>query len=405
MYQHPDQYGPPRDWVTTHPQAQPQAQQQQPLPSIQHMAGQHMAGPRMLPGMHGMNGANGYQPSPYMQQQQQYLPQQHMLQQQQQHYGGHYPVSHVPPPMPPQQMPQDYKAEPAVRPMELSHSGCNDQYRFTLVVSQQPQRARMCGFGDKDRRPITPPPCVRLLIHDMHGNEVDADSVNGSFFVLQVDLWNDKADREANIVRASNTASPSASISTATTTSFPPTPDRTAIGGMLYRTPQSLTDPYGYRTPSIPMAAPPPHQPPPHTMFTRNLIGSLTVNAAKLEDSSKKLGYWFVLQDLSVRTEGHFRLRMNFIDVGVVTSSASSSSTSANGANGSGSGQGLPSLNKGRAPVLAHVFSNPFQVYSAKKFPGVIESTDLSKAFAKQGVKIPIRKDTKEGKEEEGDSD
>ncbi|KAK0953498.1 hypothetical protein LTS01_024359, partial [Friedmanniomyces endolithicus] len=109
--------------------------------------------------------------------------------------------------------------------------------------------------------------------------------------------------------------------------------------------------------------------------------------------------------DLSVRTEGHFRLRMNFIDVGVVTSSASSSSTSANGANGSGSGQGLPSLNKGRAPVLAHVFSNPFQVYSAKKFPGVIESTDLSKAFAKQGVKIPIRKDTKEGKEEEGDSD
>jgi len=171
---------------------------------------------------------------------------------------------------------------------------------------------------------------------------------------------------------------------------------------MLYRTPQSLTDPYGYPAPAIPMAAPPP-QPPPHTMFTRNLIGSLTVNAAKLEDSSKKLGYWFVLQDLSVRTEGHFRLRMNFIDVGVVTSSASASGT-ANGS-GSGSGPGLPSLNKGRAPVLAHVFSNPFQVYSAKKFPGVIESTDLSKAFAKQGVKIPIRKDTKEGKEEEGDSD
>jgi hypothetical protein len=32
-------------------------------------------------------------------------------------------------------------------------------------------------------------------------------------------------------------------------------------------------------------------------------------------------------------------------------------------------------------------------VYSAKKFPGVIESTDLSKAFASQGIKIPIRKD------------
>jgi hypothetical protein len=32
-------------------------------------------------------------------------------------------------------------------------------------------------------------------------------------------------------------------------------------------------------------------------------------------------------------------------------------------------------------------------VYSAKKFPGVIESTPLSKCFAGQGIKIPIRKD------------
>ena len=50
-------------------------------------------------------------------------------------------------------------------------------------------------------------------------------------------------------------------------------------------------------------------------------------------------------------------------------------------------------LNTGRAPVQATVFSETFQVYSAKKFPGVIESTPLSKAFASQGIKIPIRKD------------
>lgn len=33
-------------------------------------------------------------------------------------------------------------------------------------------------------------------------------------------------------------------------------------------------------------------------------------------------------------------------------------------------------------------------MYSAKKFPGVCESTPLSKTFAAQGIKIPIRKDT-----------
>lgn len=66
---------------------------------------------------------------------------------------------------------------------------------------------------------------------------------------------------------------------------------------------------------------------------------------------------------------------MNFVDVGSVM------------------GDGRQGLSKGAAPVLASVFSQPFQVFSAKKFPGVIESTPLSKQFASQGIKIPIRKD------------
>ena len=45
----------------------------------------------------------------------------------------------------------------------------------------------------------------------------------------------------------------------------------------------------------------------PAGMFTRNLIGSLCVSAFKLTDPEGKLGVWFILQDLSVRTEGAFR--------------------------------------------------------------------------------------------------
>jgi len=67
-----------------------------------------------------------------------------------------------------------------------------------------------------------------------------------------------------------------------------------------------------------------------------------------------------------------YRLKMNFVNVG----------------NNNGT-----SLNTGSAPVLASTFSDIFQVFSAKKFPGVIESTSLSKCFATQGIKIPIRKD------------
>ena len=65
-------------------------------------------------------------------------------------------------------------------------------------------------------------------------------------------------------------------------------------------------------------------------------------------------------------------------------------------------------LNHGRdIPILASIFSQPFQVYSAKKFPGVIESTPLSKKFATQGIKIPIRKDgvKSDNKDEEGEGE
>ncbi len=50
-------------------------------------------------------------------------------------------------------------------------------------------------------------------------------------------------------------------------------------------------------------------------------------------------------------------------------------------------------VNTGKAPVLASCFSDVFTVYSAKKFPGVCESTPLSICFAAQGIKIPIRKE------------
>ena len=78
------------------------------------------------------------------------------------------------------------------------------------------------------------------------------------------------------------------------------------------------------------------------------------------------------------------RLRMSFIDI---------------------SNGGAPGVNRGKAPVLAWTFSDKFQVYSAKKFPGVIESTPLSKCFAGQGIKIPIRKDNKNDNQDDDEGE
>ncbi|MCJ1355756.1 MAG: hypothetical protein MMC33_005748 [Icmadophila ericetorum] len=325
---------------------------------------------------------------------------------------------------------------------------------YSLDVIQQPIRARMCGFGDKDRRPITPPPCIRLIVKDAVTNkEIDINEIDTSYYVLTVDLWSAEGNREVNLVRHSAT---SPSISAATSSSYPPpppTPPSFPYGPPMTQVHVGLTSNYGqnpqptnahvqygyqpqsdpyqqhtpqysqhpqnpyqqhgvppppqhqtqsyyttnagtplsavtpahyYQQPSMqsqgPLLSPQQMMPPssdprsaPAGMFTRNLIGSLCVSAFKLTDPDGQMGVWFILQDLSVRTEGSFRLKMNFVNVGSPTTPQT--------------------LNNGSAPVLASTFSNVFQVFSAKKFPGVIESTALSKCFATQGIKIPIRKD------------
>ncbi|KAI9746853.1 MAG: hypothetical protein M1815_004935, partial [Lichina confinis] len=341
----------------------------------------------------------------------------------------------------------------------------------------------------QDRRPITPPPCVRLIVKDSATNkEVDVSEIEISYFVLTVDLWSPDATREVNLVRHSASAT---SIAGSIPTSYPTAMPAPLTANLIaFHTPQGYGQQYAYgqsrappsyheqaqgyhhaqgqpppppphlmyhQAPSpthqyhqhhpqqppypyhhpqphdyphphhhhqSPGAPPPPngysfahpqqhyysqHHPPPppppppppyHAgppvsqmpsadyfhpnlpsahgpqapaptgMFTRNLIGSLSATAFRLTDPDDKIGVWFVLQDLSVRTEGQFRLKMNFVNVGDGNQ-----------------------LNTGSAPVLASTFSDIFQVFSAKKFPGVIESTPLSKCFATQGIKIPIRKD------------
>ncbi|RAL63226.1 hypothetical protein DID88_004304 [Monilinia fructigena] len=333
-----------------------------------------------------------------------------------------------------------------------------DGRKYTLEVQQQPRRARMCGFGDKDRRPITPPPCVKLSITEIAtGNEVDVNNIEHGMFVLNVDLWSADGDRPVNLVRHSQT---SPSISATVPVSYTQLQGGTTaysnlLPGQGQREPNSppygnappyqqagfnpfpapsQVSPYsqqqagqqpgysgnpnyppqnGYQQPNYyyPQTSQPvtshnnqdpypsrPYTPqdlgmgrmpmsqtnPPQGMFTRNLIGSLSASAFRLTDPDDRIGIWFVLQDLSVRTEGDFRLRFSFVNVGAPSASQNNANSSC-------------SVNTGKAPVLASCFSDVFKVFSAKKFPGVVESTPLSKCFATQGIKIPIRKDGKDG--------
>ncbi|CAG8721175.1 15083_t:CDS:2, partial [Dentiscutata heterogama] len=89
---------------------------------------------------------------------------------------------------------------------------------------------------------------------------------------------------------------------------------------------------------------------------TRNLMGHCTSSAYVLNNHSGQQGIYFIFQDLSVRTEGTFTLKFSFCNVKELMVHRS-----------------LNGFTSTRGNVAAEVYSAPFKVYSAKKFPGMTE--------------------------------
>jgi hypothetical protein len=58
----------------------------------------------------------------------------------------------------------------------------------------------MCGFGDKDRRPLAPAAVAKMVVKDRSDNPVPVDDIDISFFVVTVDLWSEDGSQEMNLV-------------------------------------------------------------------------------------------------------------------------------------------------------------------------------------------------------------
>src|SRR5208282_2142437 len=71
---------------------------------------------------------------------------------------------------------------------------------------------------------------------------------------------------------------------------------------------------------------------------------------------------------LSIRVEGRYRLKFDLLRVFLPPESA-----------------------PGPSQIIAECLSDIFVVYAAKKFPGMMQSTKLTLAFQRQGVKVAIR--------------
>ncbi|KAI5777480.1 velvet factor-domain-containing protein [Geopyxis carbonaria] len=99
---------------------------------------------------------------------------------------------------------------------------------------------------------------------------------------------------------------------------------------------------------------------PPHQALAGTLVSSLH----RLKDIDNSDGGFFVFGDLSVKIEGEFRLRFSLFE-----------------------------MLKNEVVHIKSITSEPFTVYAAKNFPGMSESTFLSRSFGDQGVRLRIRKE------------
>lgn len=96
------------------------------------------------------------------------------------------------------------------------------------------------------------------------------------------------------------------------------------------------------------------------------LFGTQVSSLHKLKDTNNQDGGFFVFGDLSVKVEGKFRLKFTLYEV-----------------------------SNGEVSQLGEITSRVFEVYSPKVFPGMEESTFLTRSFSDQGVRLRLRKDSR----------
>lgn len=110
-----------------------------------------------------------------------------------------------------------------------------------------------------------------------------------------------------------------------------------------------------------------------------SLSGTITSSLHRLKDDSNVDGAFFVYSDLSIKAEGQYRLQFNLYEMRDVLDYR----------------QGEQPKMSREAFYLDSVTTNSFPVYVPKQWAGMGESTQLTRTFSDQGVRLRLRKEPK----------
>ncbi|RDW81003.1 velvet factor family protein [Aspergillus mulundensis] len=234
-------------------------------------------------------------------------------------------LHHSPPPSPP--------------PRRASPSS-----RYRLYIRQQPIAARACGAGDRDRRPVDPPPIIQLLLTDFNpDSKEDRSILQDPRFTVGCLLY--PVQEPPYLPGPGSSAGPSnPNIGINMEDSNAPGNSTPLLSGKAFASPFYVDE------------EPDPNSAPAHPSSTDDYSTSPRALTRKPRTGSLLTppASFFVFSDLSVRTAGLYRLRSRLMHWGAIEDT----------------GQSMP--------ILAEVWSDPFRVYPAKDFPGMRDSSLLT---------------------------
>lgn len=196
------------------------------------------------------------------------------------------------------------------RTPSLSSSSQNVEY--ALSVRQQPVAARACGFGERDRRVVDPPPILELTLKDRASGDTDVEETPCVYTTLHCTLINAETRQDESQIE--------------------------------------------------------PHRP--DLPATQRLMGTSVSSPFPGKDEHGKQGTFFVFPDLSCRSPGKYRFRFRLLIVDPMNLGTGSNTSR----------------------IQSYIDSAPFEVYTAKEFPGMRASSPLLKALRKQGLNVAVKK-------------
>jgi hypothetical protein len=126
-------------------------------------------------------------------------------------------------------------------------------WNYRVHIRQQPIAARSCGYGERDRRVIDPPPIIEMTIDDPTASEDEIkERLTHSYSIMHCTIWNEAGDQDMSSM------------------------------------------PEDYRT-------------------QRRLMGTVVSSPFAGRDENDEYGCFFCFPDLSCRTPGSFRLQFSFM--------------------------------------------------------------------------------------------